>query len=50
VNPGAASGGGAWRRRDTIILQLQKSAWHCSGGAEGVPCKFQIVLELLLLF
>jgi hypothetical protein len=26
VNPGAASGGGAWRRRDTIILQLQKSA------------------------
>jgi hypothetical protein len=31
-------------------LQLRKPAWHCSSRAEGVPCKFQIVLGLLLLF
>jgi hypothetical protein len=39
---------GAWSRRATTVLQLRKSTWHCSGGAEGVPCKFQIVLGLLL--
>jgi hypothetical protein len=46
VNRRAVSG--AWGRRAATVLQLQKSAWHCFGGAEGVPCKFQFVLGLLL--
>ena len=33
----AASEGGAWSRHAATVLQLQKSACHCSGGAEDLP-------------
>jgi len=35
---GFIGGDGAWNRRAATVFRLQKSAWHCSGGAEGLPC------------
>jgi hypothetical protein len=31
VNPRAASGGGAWRRRNAIVPVVQKVSQHCYG-------------------